>query len=227
MRSADSASSSDRLTDPIGIGVLAKVIPADLIDEVLIETRAMQQRIRLLPARVVVYFVLSLSLFFGDAYEEVMQKLVQGLRFTRLWGVDWQVPTASALCQARRRLGEEPIRELFERVAVPLATPGTPGAWLGRWRLMAIDGVQLDVADTAENEAEFSRLFKDTLPAPYPQARVVGLGECGTHAIIAAQIGGCHVGERELAAGLLGSLEPGMLLLADRGFYSKQVWLAP
>ena len=216
---------SDRLTDRIGIGVLAKVIPADLIDEVLIETRAMQQRVRLLPARVVVYFVLSLSLFFGDAYEEVMQKLVQGLRFTRLWGADWQVPTASALCQARRRLGEEPIRELFERVAVPLATPGTPGSWLGRWRLMAIDGVQLDVADTAENEAEFSRLFKDTLPAPYPQARVVWLGECGTHAIIAAQIGGCQVGERELAAGLLGSLEPGMLLLADRGFYSKQFWL--
>jgi hypothetical protein len=215
---------SDRLTNRIGIGVLARVIPADLIDEVLIETKAMQQRVRLLPSRVVVYFVLSLSLFFGDAYEEVMQKLVQGLRFTRLWSSDWQVPTASALCQARRRLGEEPIRELFERVAVPLATPGSPGSWLGHWRLMAIDGVQLDVADTAENEDAFSRLFKDTLPAPYPQARVVGLGECGTHAIIAAQIGGCQVGERELATGLLGSLEPGMLLLADRGFYSKEFW---
>ena len=95
---------SDRLTDRIGIGVLAGVIPADLIDEVLIETKAMQQRMRLLPARVVVYFVLSLSLFFGDAYEEVMRKLVQRLRFTRLCGASWFLPTPSALCQARRRL---------------------------------------------------------------------------------------------------------------------------
>lgn len=215
---------SDRLTDRIGIGVLAGVIPADLIDEVLIETKAMQQRTRLLPARVVVYFVLSLTLFFGDAYEEVMRKLVQGLRFTRLWGAGWQVPTPSALCQARRRLGEEPIRVLFERVAVPLATAGTQGAWLGRRRLMAVDGVFLDVADTPENDATFSRPVRGDLSGPYPQARVVGLGECGTHAIIAAQIGGCHVGERELANGLLGSLEPGMLLLADRGFYSREFW---
>ncbi len=199
---------SDRLTDRIGIGVLAGVIPADLIDEVLIETKAMQQRMRLLPARVVVYFVLSLSLFFGDAYEEVMRKLVQGLRFTRLWGAGWQVPTPSALCQARRRLGEEPVRVLFERVAVPLATAGTQGAWLGRRRLMAVDGVFLDVADTPENDATFSRPVRGDLSGPYPQARVVGLAECGTHAIIAAQIGGCHVGERELASGLLGSWSP-------------------
>src|ERR1700712_2613006 len=124
MRSADSASSSDRLTDHIGIGVLSAVITADLIDEVLIETKAMQQRTRLLPARVVVYFVLSLSLFYGDGYEEVMRKLVQGLQYLQVWRSDWQVPTASALCQARRRIGEQPLRELFHRGAVPIAGPG-------------------------------------------------------------------------------------------------------
>jgi hypothetical protein len=89
---------------------------------------------------------------------------------------------------------------------------------------MAVDGVFLDVADTPENDATFSRPVRGDLSGPYPQARVVGLGECGTHAIIAAQIGGCLVGERELASGLLGSLEPGMLLLADRGFYSREFW---
>lgn len=216
---------SDRLTDRICIGVLADVIPPDLVDEVLVETGARQQRIRLLPARVTVYFVLALSLFFDDAYEEVMRKLVQGLSAMRAWRSDWHVPTASALCQARRRLGEQPLQRLFWRVALPVAGPGAPGAWLGGWRLMAIDGVQMDVADTAENEATFGRTCKGTLPAPYPQVRVVGLGECGTHAIVAAAVGGCVTGERDLARDLLGAVEPDMLVIADRGFYSYQLWV--
>lgn len=216
--------SSDRLTDRIGIGLLADVVPSDLVEEVLAETGALQQRSRLLPARVVVYFVLALSLFFDDAYEEVMCKLVQGLSAMRAWRSDWHVPTASALCQARRRLGERPLRQLFERVALPIAAPGAPGAWLAGWRLMAVDGVQMDVADTAENDATFGRTFKDKLPAPYPQARVVGLGECGTHAILAAAVGGCTTGERDLTRDLLLAFEPDMLVIADRGFYSYQLW---
>jgi len=215
-----------RLTDRIGIGVLTDVIPADLVREVLVETGTVQRRIRLLPAHVTVYFVLALSLFFDDAYEEVMRKLVQGLAAMRVWRSDWHVPTASALCQARRRLGDEPLRQLLERVATPIAAPGGLGAWLAGWRLMAIDGVQMDVADTTGNEAAFGRLFKDQLPAPYPQVRVVGLGECGTHAIVAAAIGGCLTGERELAGDLLSALEPDMLLIADRGFYSYRMWAA-
>lgn len=223
---ADGQGAAVRLTDRIGIGVLAEVIPADLVREVLVETGTVQRRLRLLPAQVTVYFVLALSLFFDDAYEEVMRKLVQGLAAMRVWRSDWHVPTASALCQARRRLGAEALRQLYERVATPIADPGGLGAWLAGWRLMAIDGVQMDVADTAENEAAFGRLFKDQLPAPYPQVRVVGLGECGTHAIVAAAIGGCLTGERELAGDLLSALEPDMLLIADRGFYSYQLWAA-
>jgi hypothetical protein len=74
-------------------------------------------------------------LFFGEAYEEVMRKMVGGLRFVSAWERDWRVPTPSALCQARQRLGEAPLRRLFERAAVALATPATIGAWQGRWRL--------------------------------------------------------------------------------------------
>jgi transposase IS4-like protein len=54
-----------------------------------------------------------MTLFFDDAYEEVMRKLVDGLRFLRSWDEHWQVPSASALCQARARLGAEPVRELY------------------------------------------------------------------------------------------------------------------
>lgn len=213
----------DRLTDRIGLGVLTRLVHRDLVDEVLIDTGRTERRRRVLPARVVVYFVLAMTLFFDDAYEEVMRKLVEGLRFLRSWDEDWQVPTSSALCQARARLGAEPLRELYERVARPLAGAGTPGAWLADLRVMAIDGVQLDVPDTADDD-EFGRGASQGLDGPYPKVKVLGLGECGTHAVIDAHLGGVHVDERELARPLLASIEPGMLVLADRGFYSRDFW---
>jgi len=147
--------------------------------------------------------------------------MIGGLRFVSAWERAWRVPTPSALCQARQRLGEAPLRRLFEQAAVPLATGATIGAWLSRWRRMAIDGVTLDVPDTPDNEAAFGRPGSRTPQGgAFPQVRVVGLGECGTHAIVAADLGPCNVGERELAAGLLDDLEPGMLVLLARGFFS-------
>src|SRR6266571_2689302 len=210
-----------RLTDRIGIGVLTRLLPRDLVDEVIAEAGRREQRRRLLPARVVVYYVLALCLFFDEGYEEVMRRLVGGLRFMSSWAAEWKVPTTGAICQARQRLGAEPLRLLFERVAVPLARAGTPGAWLSGRRLMAMDGFVLEVADTPSNDAEFGRSGSRKI-APFPQVRVVGLGECGTHAIVGAAFAKVRTGERELAAKLFTGLEPGMVLLADRGFYSYQ-----
>ncbi|MFE3732969.1 transposase domain-containing protein, partial [Nocardia sp. NPDC059154] len=198
-----------RLTDRVGLGVLTRVVSRDLVDEVVAQTGRREQRQRLLPARVVVYFVLAMTLFFDDAYEEVMRKLVDGLRFLRSWDGLWRVPSSAALCKARARLGEEPVRELFARVAVPLAGARTPGAWLAGQRVMAIDGVQMDVPDTPDNEAEFGRgRTHQALDDPYPKVKVVGLAECGTHAIIDAEIGAVETDERELARVLLDRFEP-------------------
>ncbi len=185
-----------RLTDRIGIGILTRLIDRDLVDDVLAETGRVEQRSRLLPARVVVYYVLGLCLFFGDAYEEWMRLLVAGLHFTGAWQKAWQVPTTGAISQARQRLGAAPLQLLFERVAVPCAQRGTPGAWLGSRRLMAIDGFVLDIPDTKENDAAFGRSGGEKNPAPFPQVRLVGLGECGTHAIVAARLAGWRISER-------------------------------
>jgi hypothetical protein len=133
------------------------------------------------------------------------------------------VPTTGAISQARDRLGEAPLKMLFEQVARPLAGPGTPGAWLGARRLVAIDGVKLDVPDTPANIEWLGRPGGLTR-RPFPQMQVIGLGECGTHAVVAAEIGTVSVGEREIAEKLAPSLEPGMLVIADRGFYSFQLW---
>lgn len=215
-----------RFTDGISIGVLTTVFPRDLVDEVLATTKKVEQRSRLLPARVVVYYVLALCLFFEDAYEEVMRKLVNGLSFLGTWRETWKVPTTGAISKARIRLGEEPMAELFERVARPLGRPGTPGAWFHEWRVMAIDGIVLDVADTPENLAEFGKSGRGKSTSPFPQIRAVGLGECGTHAIVAAAVDSWSVYERELADRVLYAFEPGMVVLADRGFYSYELWQA-
>jgi len=211
-----------RLTDRIGVGVLTRVVPRHLVNEVLAETRRREKRSRLLPAHVVVYFVMAVAIF-GDGYEEVMRRLAGGLQFMRAWSQDWSVPTTGAVSQARDRLGEAPVKLLFEKVAMPLAAPGAPGAWLGHRRLMAIDGVKLDAPDTAANLAWLGRPG-GTTRRPFPQVQVLGLGECGTHAVVAAQIGTLSVGERELAAGLLEAMAPDMLVIADRGFFSFGFW---
>lgn len=213
---------SGKLTDRIGIGVLTRLVPRELVDEVLAETGRKEKRSRLLPAHVVVYFVMAMAVF-RDGYEEVMRRLIGGLQFMRAWQKEWAVPTTGAISQARDRLGEAPLKMLFEQVARPLAGAGTPGPWLGARRLMAIDGVKLDVPDTPANIEWLGRPGGLTR-RPFPQMQVIGLGECGTHAVVAAEIGTVSVGEREIAEKLAPSLEPDMLAIADRGFYSFQLW---
>jgi hypothetical protein len=213
-----------RLTDSITLGVLAEVLPRDLIEEVLDETGKRERRVRLLPAHVVVRFCMAMCLFYEEDYEEVMRKLVGSLQDMRSWSKSWTIPSDSAISQARTRLGVEPMRELFERVADPVAGLGTKGAWLGSRRLMAVDGFVLDVQDTDSNVDEFNYSGSGKDRSAYPQVRVVGLGECGTHAIIDAAIDGCRVGEQTLFRQLFRSLDEDMLLMADRNFYGYDLW---
>jgi hypothetical protein len=218
--------SDQRLSDHISIGVLTRVFPPELVDRVVAESGRTEVRHRLLPARVVVYYVLGLALFSQASYEEVMRDLVEGLSWASGWSQSWSVPTKAALFKARARLGPEPLQALFGTVAAPLATPQTRGAWYRDWRLMSIDGTCIDVADTAANEAEFGRpgASRGEGRGAFPQVRLAGLAECGTRALVDAAIGACTTGETTLARGLLGSLQPGMLVLADRGFYSLELW---
>ncbi len=224
MSSVQESSSGVRLTDRISLGVLAEVFPRDIVEDVLTETGRREQRVRLLPAHVVVRFALAMCLFFDDDYEEVMRKLVGSLKSMGSWSDSWRVPSTSAIAQARRRLGVEPLKVLFEKTAVPVAGRGTRGAWLGSLRLMAIDGFMLDVADTAENVAEFGRKSNGTKSSAFPQVLTVALGECGSHAIVSAAMGSCNGDERALAEEIVADLTPDMLVTADRNFYSFDLW---
>jgi hypothetical protein len=122
--------SGGRLTDHIGLGVLSARFGRDLLEEVVDRTGVREKRRRLVPAHVMIRYVIAMGLFFEEPYEEVMRRLVGSLKRLGSWVDDWQMPTSSAICQARKRLGVAPLKELFDRAAVPVATPGTKGAWL-------------------------------------------------------------------------------------------------
>jgi Insertion element 4 transposase N-terminal len=147
----------------------------DLIEDVLNATGRRERRSRRLPAQVMVRFCVAMCLFYDDDYEEVMRKLVGSLQEMDSWRDDWQVPTTSAITQARQRLTPDPMKMLFDRIAAPVAGRGTKGAWLRAWRLMAADGFMLDVADSKENATEFGRLDEGPKASAFPQVRVLTL----------------------------------------------------
>lgn len=216
-----------RLSDHISLGVLTRVFAPEVVDRVLAQSGRVEQRRRLLPARVVVYYVMGLALFSQSSYEEVMRMLVTGHAWSSGWAQEWTVPSKAALFKARARLGFEPLRDLFAQVAGPMAAPDGPGFYRG-WRVLSMDGTTLDVADTPANEAEFGRPAsgRGEGVGAFPQVRVLALAECGTHAIIDAAVGASRQGEQTLAVSVLGSLTPQTLLLADRGFFSYTLWSA-
>jgi hypothetical protein len=217
---------SGRLTDHIGLGVLSARFGRDLLEEVVNDTGVREKRRRLLPAHVMIRYVIAMGLFFEESYEEVMRRLVGSLKRLGSWVDDWQVPTGSAICQARQRLGVAPLKELFDRAAVPVAELGTKGAWLARRRVMAIDGTSFDVADSDANRKYFGRIGSGPKASAFPKLQVMALCECGSHAVTGASFGSARTGERTLAAELVDKVEPGMLVTADAGLYSWELFNA-
>lgn len=214
-----------RLSDLVSVGVLTRVFPPELVDEVVAQVGRTEQRHRSLPARVMAYFSIGMALYSEGSYEDVLAQLTDGLSWASGWTQTYSPPSKSAIFQARVRLGAEPLAALFERVAEPIGTQEMAGVWLAGRRLVAIDGTCVDVADTAVNDEHFGRPgVNKGERAAFPQARVVALAECGTHAVFAAEVGTYTESEAVLADRLVDRLGPGMLLTADRGFFSYALW---
>src|SRR3954447_5386848 len=146
VRKATRLPNGARISDQVSLGVLTATVPAELIDVVLADTGRQSQRQRQLPARLVVYYVMALSLYAQASYGEVLRCLLEGVRWLRLGGAELAVATKSAITRARIRLGAAPVRVLFARLARPFATPDAPGAWYRGCRLISLDGTTLDLA---------------------------------------------------------------------------------
>jgi hypothetical protein len=195
---------------PGHLGELTQQVPFEMVDAVLEQTCRVQRRARDLPARVVVYLLLGGCLFAELGYSQVWGRLTAGLG-----GLGTAAPTASAMTQARRRLGPGPLRELFFLLRGP-----SPGG--ARWRgllLVAIDGTIMTVADSAANLAVYSKQRGGRNGASgYPMLRLLVLVSCGTRTVIDAVFSPVSKGETTCAPALLAGLHAGMVLLADRGF---------
>jgi hypothetical protein len=219
------------LTDWISLGVLASRVPRDAVDDAVEETGKGARRAGgKLPPHVVVYLVMALALFADEDYEEVAARLTDTLEGWGCWEQEWEVPTSGGITQARQRLGEKPMAELFSQVAEPVAELDTAGAFLGPWRLMAVDGMEWDVPDSPANREAFGSKAGSQGPAAFPKARVVTVTECGSHAAVLAAVGpaagGKGSGEQSLARRLYADLEEDWLLIADRNFYNWKDWCA-
>jgi Insertion element 4 transposase N-terminal/Transposase DDE domain len=219
-----------RLTDWVSLGVLASSVPRDAVDEAVAAAgRAAKRSDGKLPPHVMVYFAMALALFAEEDYEEVAARLTETLASWGCWDDSWSTPTSGGITQARKRLGPGPLELLFGKVAQPVAGELTHGAFLRHWRLMAIDGFGLDVPDTAANAAAFGYPAGAREHPAFPKVRVVTIGECGSHAKVAAQmgpVGGKGSSEQALARRLYPQLEEDWLLIADRGFYTWLDWQA-
>jgi hypothetical protein len=212
-----------RLSDHISLGVIARAVPPERVRQVLAETDKASERERDLPAHVMVYYAIALSLYMSASTREVLRCLLEGLRW--LWGAEAvRVAGKSGISQARSRLGEVPLRRLYEEVVHPLATRASKGAWVREWRLVSLDGSCLDVADTAANGVAFGRPGASRGESAFPQLRFVALVENGTHVLFGTRLGGFEAGETSLARDALPALRPGMLCLADRQFFGHALW---
>ncbi len=213
-----------RLTDFLSASLMARVVPPEVINEVLDAHGRNSQRIRAFPAVAGVYYVMALSLYPEAAYEAVFSAVSQGLA----WDAGAPQPAAvgkASISSLRIRIGAQPLAELVRRCCVPLADAALhPSAFYRGLRLMGIDGSTFELPDELDNDQAFGRPGARQGPAGYPQARCAILAECATHAIVAANLGPYRCGEWELCVPLLASLRPDMLCLADRGFNGFEHW---
>lgn len=215
-----------RLTDHISLGVLTTQFPLELVEQVLFVTERVSARERDLPAHVMVYYVIALAVYAEVSTREVLRCVVEGARWLGDPAVT-TVPSKSGISQARTRLGAAPLEALYRAVVAPVAGAGTPGAWYRGWRVMSLDGTTLDVGDTLANARAFGRPASArgaNATGAFPQLRLVGLLENGTHAICAAHLGAYGTSEVALAAAVVPQLTGEMLCLADRGLLSFDLW---
>jgi hypothetical protein len=207
---------------PGHLGELTQILDFDLVDAVAAETGTVQRRVRRLPTRVVIYFVLALALFEHSGYRRVWAKLTAGLA-----ALNVVTPTSGALARARRRVGPAPLRALFEAISGVVARPGTPGAFWRGLRVVAFDATTMHVPEALCRNGFTKRAGKRAgveVTFGYPLLRLSVLVECGTRAVIAAVFGpeseGEKGGDRGHAERLLHAVRAGMLVLADAGYDS-------
>ncbi|MGL4550287.1 MAG: IS4 family transposase [Gemmataceae bacterium] len=201
----------DRLTG------LSQFIPDDLLQQAADRADVPDRRDTVLTSEIMLWVVLAM----GPLTDLPLRQVFKHARRLR---PGESTPPRSSLCVARQRLGVAPSRHLFNHLVRPLATPDTPGAFYKDLRLMAFDSTVLDLPDSPDNARIFGKPESGRAEAAFPQVRKLSLVELGTHVELAIALKPCRRGETTMVPALLRHLQPGMLLLCDRGFFSYTLW---
>jgi hypothetical protein len=221
-----------KVAEHISFAQLFSSIPMEKVKVALCKTDANDARERDLPAKYMAYFVIAMGLYSYCSSKEVFQNLVETLK--NIYGplVELKIPVKSALTNARKRLGSEPLKHLFKSTVKPIALPGkTVGAFFKGYRKTGIDGVQFNIQDTVENAYAFPRSKSGSGTGAYPFVRLVALVELGTRVVFDYEMTARRkedgikkeeetetkeVSENKLARVLLSRLTPDQIVLGDR-----------
>lgn len=196
---------------------LEQIIPAETLRQALLLTGRVNHRACVLTQEVMLWVVLAMGVLTDLPIRQVF-------KHARRLRVGEETPKRSSLCEARQRLGIEPVRQVFHQVVRPLATPDTPGAFYRGFRLVGCDATVLDAPDSSANAAAFDRATGSRGDGAFPQVRKLSLVELGTHVEFAFAAGGWQDSEQALAERLFDQLPADALLLEDRGFFSYTAW---
>jgi len=209
----DALSQLDRLAG------LTQIISSGLVRDVLWETERDNPRACRLSHEVTTWILLAMGILTDLPIRAVYQH-------ARRLQPGEAIPTRGALCVARQRLGIAPLRALYHRVVRPLTDDQLPGSTFGGLRLVGMDSTKLDIPDTPANEAAFGRPTGGRGDGAFPQVHKLSLVELGSRAELAFIVKPCQRNEAVIAWGLRRHVGPGMLLLADREFFSFPLWQA-
>jgi Insertion element 4 transposase N-terminal/Transposase DDE domain len=212
-----------RLADKLTMAQLHRYFPTNIVKDSLERAQKATKRTRELPNEFMAYYPMMLCLYREVSQQEVLRVMADGLSW--LFGLsDVKVTGKSGISQARARVGSEPLIDVFDRCARPLAKPGSKGCFYRGLRLVAIDGSDLDLDDCSENSQHFGRSRNQHGEGAYPKARLVGLVEVGTRAAFALSVGKHEDSENSLALNVIPKLSSGMLCLGDRLFMSWEIF---
>src|SRR5258708_24588784 len=213
----------DKVCEQVSMTMLSEVYPTDVIERCVQQSEPWSskvRRVRLSTALTLVVLVISMALWSRRNQCQVWQSLVG-----KLSDIHPAEPKStisdSGLSGRRKALGSQCLQALMRERCQVIAQPSSmPGAFFGRYRLMAIDGTVFNTAETKANSLAFGRSSNQYGPGAYPQVRCVLLAECGPHAVVGLEIDGYEVSEVHGAHRLLEQVGRNMLVLVDAGITS-------